>query len=139
MAYVVAEPCVKCKYTDCVDVCPVACFYEGENSLVIHPEECIDCGACESECPTQAIFEQDDLPDKWKHWIEINAVYSGAKEASEADMTSWPEQLATAAKEGSFEVFNKIEEKKDPMPEADEMAKVEQKADQMSPKAGPGN
>src|SRR5690606_21970859 len=55
MAYVVADPCVKCKYTDCVAVCPVDCFYEGKNSLAINPDECIDCGACEPECPTTAI------------------------------------------------------------------------------------
>src|SRR5204862_7026125 len=52
MAYIVAEPCIKCKYTDCVAVCPVECFYEGENTLAIHPDECSDCGACEPECPT---------------------------------------------------------------------------------------
>ena len=58
MAYVVAEPCIKCKYTDCVEVCPVNCFYEGDNFLVIHPDECIDCGACEPVCPTKAIFPE---------------------------------------------------------------------------------
>ena len=56
MAYVVTDACVKCKHTDCVAVCPVDCFYEGQNMLVIHPDECIDCGACERECPTSAIF-----------------------------------------------------------------------------------
>src|SRR5574339_632493 len=65
MAYVVADPCVKCKYTDCVAVCPVDCFYEGKNSLAINPDECIDCGACEPECPTTAIFEESELPSKW--------------------------------------------------------------------------
>src|SRR5476651_104059 len=65
MAFVVAEPCVACKYTDCVAVCPVDCFYEGANFLVIHPDECIDCGACEPVCPTKAIFPEDDLADKW--------------------------------------------------------------------------
>ena len=68
MTYVVAEPCIKCKYTDCVDVCPVDCFYEGENFLVIHPDECIDCGACVPECPTKAIFSEDDLPEKWEEY-----------------------------------------------------------------------
>ena len=62
MAYVVAEPCIKCKYTDCVEVCPVDCFYEGPNFLVIHPDECIDCGACEPDCPTKAIFPEESLP-----------------------------------------------------------------------------
>ena len=73
MAYVVADPCVKCKYTDCVAVCPVDCFYEGKNSLAINPDECIDCGACEPECPTTAIFEESELPSKWKAYKEINA------------------------------------------------------------------
>src|SRR5690606_2959788 len=71
MAYVVADPCIKCKYTDCVAVCPVECFYEGKNSLVIHPDECIDCGACEPECPTTAIFEESALPDKWKLYKDV--------------------------------------------------------------------
>ena len=66
MAYIVAEPCINCKFTDCVAVCPVDCFYEGENFLVISPDECIDCGACEPECPVSAIFEEDDLPD----WLQ---------------------------------------------------------------------
>jgi ferredoxin len=56
-----------------VDVCPVDCFYEGENFLVIHPDECIDCGACVPECPTEAIFSEDDLPDKWSAYTELNA------------------------------------------------------------------
>ena len=73
MAYIVAEPCIKCKYTDCVAVCPVDCFREGENFLVIDPEECIDCGACVPECPVEAIFEEDDVPDKWTDYIELNA------------------------------------------------------------------
>ena len=68
MAYVVAEPCIKCKYTDCVEVCPVNCFYEGANFLVIHPDECIDCGACEPVCPTKAIFPESDLPEKWSEY-----------------------------------------------------------------------
>jgi ferredoxin len=73
MTFVVAEPCIKCKYTDCVDVCPVDCFHEGKNFLVIDPDECIDCGACEPECPTSAIFAEDDLPEKWSEYIELNA------------------------------------------------------------------
>jgi ferredoxin len=62
MAYVVAEPCIKCKYTDCVEVCPVNCFYEGANFLAINPDECIDCGACEPVCPTKAIFPRATCP-----------------------------------------------------------------------------
>ncbi|MEW5848103.1 MAG: ferredoxin FdxA [Myxococcota bacterium] len=76
MPYVVAEPCIKCKYTDCVEVCPVSCFYEGENWLVIHPDECIDCGACEPACPTNAIFPDSSLPEKWKEYEELNATLS---------------------------------------------------------------
>ena len=69
MTYVVKDPCVKCKYMDCVEVCPVDCFYEGENFLVIHPDECIDCGVCEPECPVEAI--SDDSGDDAQKWIDI--------------------------------------------------------------------
>ena len=72
MTYVVAEPCIKCKYTDCVEVCPVNCFYEGKNFLVIHPDECIDCGACEPECPVTAIFPEEDVPANLKEYVQIN-------------------------------------------------------------------
>ena len=57
---------------DCVEVCPVDCFYEGDNMLVIHPDECIDCGVCEPECPVEAIFAEEDTPEEWKEWIDIN-------------------------------------------------------------------
>ncbi len=110
MAYIVAEPCVKCKYTDCVSVCPVDCFYEGANFLVIHPEECIDCGACVPECPTLAIFAEDDLPEKWKEWTALNADYA----------TKWPN----------------INAKKDALPEADKWKAVENKKDQFDPNPG---
>ena len=73
MAFIVAEPCIACKYTDCVAVCPVDCFYEGANFLVIHPDECIDCGACEPECPVEAIFPEDALPEKWAPFTKVNA------------------------------------------------------------------
>ena len=73
MAFVVADNCVLCKHTDCVEVCPVDCFYEGENFLVINPDECIDCGLCEPECPVNAIFEENELPDDQKQYIQINA------------------------------------------------------------------
>jgi ferredoxin len=73
MAFVVAEPCIQCKYTDCVTVCPVDCFREGPNFLVIDPDICIDCGACVPECPVEAIFDQDDLPAHWKHFTKLNA------------------------------------------------------------------
>ena len=74
MPYVVAEPCIACKYTDCVEVCPVDCFYEGENMLVIHPDECIDCGVCEPECPVDAI-KPDTEPGAEK-WLALNHEYS---------------------------------------------------------------
>ncbi len=73
MTYVVTQNCIRCKYTDCVEVCPVDCFYEGENFLVIHPDECIDCGLCEPECPAEAIFLDDDVPEDQQIFIEINA------------------------------------------------------------------
>ena len=73
MTYIVTENCIKCKYTDCVDVCPVDCFREGPNMLVIDPEECIDCTLCVAECPVDAIYSEDDLPDDQKDFLEINA------------------------------------------------------------------
>jgi ferredoxin len=73
MAHIVAQPCDKCKYTDCVVVCPVECFYEGETMLYIHPDECIDCEACVPECPVEAIFHEDNLPEKWAEYTKLNA------------------------------------------------------------------
>lgn len=72
MTFVVTEPCIKCKYTDCVEVCPVDCFHEGPNFLVIDPQECIDCAMCEPECPVDAIFSEDDLAEDQKEFLEIN-------------------------------------------------------------------
>jgi ferredoxin len=94
MTYVVTDNCIRCKYTDCVDVCPVDCFHEGPNFLVIDPEECIDCTLCEPECPAEAIFAEDDVPKDMQQFIELNAEL--AKE--------WPV----------------INEKKDPPADADE-------------------
>ena len=74
MTYVVNENCIKCKYMDCVEVCPVDCFYEGENMLVIHPDECIDCGVCEPECPVEAI--KPDTEPGLEKWLELNAEYA---------------------------------------------------------------
>jgi ferredoxin len=73
MTHVVAEPCFGCKYTDCVVVCPVECFYEAESMLYIHPDECIDCEACVPECPVEAIFHEDNLPEEWKDYKQLNA------------------------------------------------------------------
>jgi ferredoxin len=72
MAYIVTESCIKCKYTDCVDVCPVDCFREGPNFLVIDPDECIDCTLCVAECPVNAIYPEDEVPESQKHFIKIN-------------------------------------------------------------------
>jgi ferredoxin len=93
MTYVVVENCIKCKYTDCVEVCPVDCFYEGANMLVIHPDECIDCGVCEPECPAEAI--KPDTQRGLVKWLELNAEYSKAwpnitaKREAPADATDW--------------------------------------------------
>lgn len=83
MAYIIAEPCVDVMDRACVEVCPVDCIYEADatnlpenerrNMLYIHPEECIDCGACEPECPVEAIFAEEDTPEEWQEYIEINA------------------------------------------------------------------
>ena len=74
MTYVVTENCIRCKYMDCVEVCPVDCFYEGENMLVIHPDECIDCGVCEPECPVEAIRPALSADDD--EWVEFNGKYA---------------------------------------------------------------
>jgi len=71
--YIIAQPCIDVKDRGCVDVCPVDCIYEGEKQLFIHPDECIDCGACVPACPVEAIFALDEVPEKWKNYIEINA------------------------------------------------------------------
>lgn len=76
MTYVVTDNCIKCKYTDCVEVCPVDCFHEGPNFLVIDPDECIDCTLCEPECPAEAIFAEDDVPAGMENFTELNAELS---------------------------------------------------------------
>jgi ferredoxin len=94
MTFVVTENCIKCKYTDCAEVCPVDCFHEGPNFLVIDPDECIDCTLCEPECPINAIYAEDDLPDGQEQFIALNAELS----------QEWPV----------------ITEMKDPPPDADD-------------------
>ncbi|KTD31294.1 MULTISPECIES: ferredoxin FdxA [Legionella] len=95
MTFVITESCIKCKYTDCVEVCPVDCFYEGPNFLVIHPDECIDCALCEPECPVQAIVSEDDLTEDQMQFKEINAELSKAwpnitsKKEAPADAKEW--------------------------------------------------
>ena len=95
MTFVVTDNCIKCKYTDCVDVCPVDCFHEGPNFLVIDPDECIDCTLCEPECPVEAIYSEDELPEGQEEFIQLNAdlslnwpVITDVKEAPE-DADEW--------------------------------------------------
>lgn len=76
MTFVVTEKCIKCKYTDCVEVCPVDCFHEGPNMLVIDPDECIDCNLCVPECPIDAIIAEDDLPEAQKQFLALNKTLS---------------------------------------------------------------
>lgn len=76
MAMVVTQPCIGCKDKSCLPVCPVDCFYEDEKMVYIAPDECIDCGACVAECPTEAIFYEDDVPERWQGFIELNAMKS---------------------------------------------------------------
>ena len=77
MTFVVCEPCSGCRYTDCVEVCPVECFYEDDLMLYIHPDECIDCAACEPVCPVSAIFAEDDVPADWDKYTNLNYEYFG--------------------------------------------------------------
>ena len=81
MTYVVTETCIRCKYTDCVDVCPVDCFREGPNFLVIDPDECIDCTLCVAECPVEAIFAEDDVPADQQQFMALNAELAKVVEA----------------------------------------------------------
>lgn len=97
MAHVVTTKCVGCKFTDCVEVCPVACFYELDNQVVIHPEECIDCTACVAECPVEAIYADSALPDEFQENTEWNATESRRiKEAGGTAITAKKEPLPTA-------------------------------------------
>ena len=105
MTYVVTDNCILCKYTDCVEVCPVDCFHEGPNFLVIDPDECIDCTLCEPECPAQAIFAEDDIPDGMEDYLELNAELS----------REWPV----------------ITQKKDPLPEAEKWDGVPNKLEHL--------
>ena len=105
MTYVVTEACIRCKYTDCVEVCPVDCFHEGPNFLVIDPEVCIDCSLCRDECPVTAIYDTDDLPPSREHYIALN------RELCKL----WP----------------LINAKKSPLPNADEWAPVKDKIEHL--------
>lgn len=98
MTFVVTESCIKCKYTDCVEVCPVDCFHEGPNFLVIDPDECIDCTLCEPECPVTAIFAEDEVPEGQEHFTELNAELSrewpviSAKKDAPPDADEWADK-----------------------------------------------
>ncbi len=95
MTFVVTESCIRCKYTDCVEVCPVDCFREGPNMLVIDPDECIDCNLCVPECPVDAIYAEDDVPPEQKEFIEKNAMLAKkwpaitSKKAAPSDADDW--------------------------------------------------
>lgn len=98
MAHVVTDKCNKCKFTDCVTVCPVACFYELDNQLVIHPDECIDCTACVTECPVEAIYAEADVPGQFQADIQLNANEAKrVKEAGKEGITQKKDPLPTAA------------------------------------------
>jgi len=97
MAHVVTSKCLGCKFTDCVEVCPVACFYEMDNQLVIHPDECIDCTACVAECPVEAIYAEGDVPGDYTANIEFNSIESKKiKEAGETAILKKKDPLPTA-------------------------------------------
>ena len=110
MPYIITEACIGTKDRACVDVCPVDCIYEGPEQLFIHPDECIDCGACEPVCPTKAIFSESDLPEKWREFIDLNAKF--AKE--------WPN----------------LNQKRDPLPEAEQLKEVLPKREMLNPQGG---
>jgi len=105
MTYVVTDSCIRCKYTDCVAVCPVDCFKEGPNFLVIDPVECIDCAVCVPECPVDAIYPEEDLPADQQHFISLNAELA----------LHWPE----------------ISQAKDPLPDADQWANISNKLEHL--------
>ncbi len=99
MTYIIAEPCIDIKDRSCVDVCPVDCIHEFERILIIDPEECIDCAACEPECPVEAIFPEDALPEKWEPFVRINYAYpegAGLRARSRGCYPALPESLCTS-------------------------------------------
>src|SRR5690349_18802409 len=97
MAHVVTSKCVDCKFTDCVEVCPVACFYESDKQLVIHPDECIDCTACVAECPVEAIYAEADLPAEFQDNVEGNRTASiQIKESGQSAIVAKKDPLPTA-------------------------------------------
>ena len=103
MTFVVTDACIKCKYTDCVEVCPVDCFYEGENMLVINPDECIDCGVCEPECPAEAIEPESDSSLKW---VELGREYSEKWPNIASQKPHAPDADEFKGKDNKFELFS---------------------------------
>jgi ferredoxin len=103
MTYVVTDNCIACKYTDCVEVCPVDCFYEGENMLVIHPDECIDCGVCEPECPADAI--KPDTEPGLEKWLQVNAEYAAKWPNVTVKRDPMPEAKEFDGKPGKFDLY----------------------------------
>lgn len=103
MTHVVTEACIKCRYTDCVDVCPVDCFHAGPNFLVINPDECIDCAVCVAECPAGAIYAEEDLPEGQEIFIQLNAELSqqweviSSNEGSLPDAEEWKDKTGKLA------------------------------------------
>ena len=102
MTHIVTESCIKCKYTDCVDVCPVDCFREGPNMLVIDPDECIDCAVCIPECPVNAIYAEEDVPEDQKEWLALNAELAKA----------WPSITDTKEPPPDADQFKDVRDKK---------------------------
>lgn len=107
MAFVVTENCIKCKFTDCVDVCPVDCFHEGPNFLVIDPDECIDCTLCEPECPANAIHSVDELPEGQEVFAELNAELSKKWPSITAVQDALPDADEWNGKEGKLQYLEK--------------------------------
>ena len=107
MTYVVTENCINCKYSDCVEVCPVDCFHEGPNFLAIDPEECIDCSLCVAECPAEAIFAEDDVPDDQRDFIALNAELAKNWPVITEKKPALPEADAWLGKPGKRELLKR--------------------------------
>ncbi len=138
MTYIVTEACIKCKYMDCIEVCPVDCFYEGENMLVIHPDECIDCGVCEPECPVDCFYEGENMlvihPDECIDCgvCEPECPVEAILPDTEGDVSKWVEFNRDYS-----EQWPNITRMGTPPADADEWAGVADKMKHFSPKPAP--